>query len=250
MIKKLLLSFSFCAFAFAESAAQCTPDVSCIPAGQTYGICPDSTTGLAEGTVGVPYTQVVSMMVPADGSDFGQPSATITSIDITSVTGLAPGLSYTCTPASCSFPGNSNGCILITGTPTTVWDQQITVNAMANAVIFGFPANLPQSNTQYRSVVVAATGIETLDLTTFDVQQNSPNPFNAKSEIRFSSVDNSMIEFKVFNMLGTMVYSKAFKAEKGVNTITIQDNSFAPGAYIYSVKNGSKTITKRMIVSK
>ena len=185
MIKKLLFSVvlttSFCV---AHSFAQCTPDVSCVPPGQTYGICPDSTTGLPYGTVGVLYNSDVSMMVPPDGTDFGQPGVTIVSIDITSVDSLAPGLSYVCNPGSCSFPGNSNGCIHITGTPSVVWNHQILVNAMAHGTIGGFPLSLPQTNSQYRSVVLPAAGIETLDLTKFDVDQNSPNPFSDRSEIR------------------------------------------------------------------
>ncbi len=249
MIKKLLV-ITAVLFAAADSFAQvCTPDVSCIPAGQTYGICPDSATGMAVGTVGVPYTQVMSMMVPPDGTDFGYPTATIDNIDIVSVDSLAPGLTYSCAPAGCSFPGNSNGCILITGTPTTPWNKQVIVNAMAYAHIFGVPVTLPQANDQYRSIVNAPAGINDLDMTEFDVDQNSPNPFTGKSEIRFSSVNNTEVEFQVFNMLGSIVYNSKFKAEKGLNTIIIQANSFAPGVYVYSVKNGDKAITKRMIVA-
>jgi Secretion system C-terminal sorting domain len=251
MIKKLLFSTALVAsFGITKSVAQCTPDVSCIPSGTTYGICPDSATGMAIGMVGVPYTQVMSMKVPADGTDFGFPTATIVSIDIISVDSLAPGLSYTCSPSGCVFPGSSNGCILITGTPTMVWNHQVTVNALAHATVFGIPASLPQANTQYRSIVnAAAAGIETLDLTKFDVAQNSPNPFSEFTEIRFSAVSNANIDFQVYNMLGAVVYNKTFKAEKGVNTIKVGDHSFAPGVYMYSITNGDKTITKKMIVS-
>ena len=83
----------------------------------------------------------------------------------------------------------------------------------------------------------------------FDVSQNSPNPFSENSEIRFSTTDNSNVDFKVFNMLGAVIYSKNFKTAKGVNVIKIEANSFAPGVYIYSITNGEKTITKRMIVA-
>lgn len=249
MIKKLLsgILFIFSATAFAQI---CTPDVSCVPGGTNYGICPDSTTGMGAGTVGVPYSQIMSMKVPPDGTDFGQPSATIVSIDIVSVDSLAPGLTYSCAPSGCSFPGNSNGCILITGTPTTVWNHQVTVNAMAYATVLGFPVPpQAQTNKQYRSIVVAAAGIESLDLTKFDVDQNSPNPFVENTEIRFSSLNNSNVEFKVFNMLGAIIYNNTFKADKGINTIKVGANSFVPGVYIYSITNGDKTITKRMIVA-
>ena len=54
---------------------------------------------------------------------------------------------------------------------------------------------------------------------------------------------------KVFNMLGAVIFDSNYKTTKGVNTIKIEANSFAPGVYIYSITNGDKTITKRMIVS-
>jgi hypothetical protein len=250
MMKKLL-SFIVIAVATSTAAfAQCTPDISCIPVSQAYGICPDSATGMAAGTVGVPYTQVMSMKVPANGSDFGYPLATIVSIDITSVDSLAPGLTYTCVPAGCSFPGSSNGCILITGTPTTPWNKQVIVNAMAHATIAGFPASLPQTNKQYRSIVNPnSAGIENLNMNKFDVMQNSPNPFSDKTQIFFSTVAAADVDFKVFNMLGEVVTAKTIKAERGLNTIELDATTFAPGIYVYAIRNAGKTITKRMIVT-
>lgn len=248
MIKKLLSTFLF-AFSVIIATAQCTPDISCVPSGKTYGICPDSTTGLKHGVVGVPYTETVSILVPAKGTDFGYPDATVTDVQINSVDSLAPGLTYTCTPSNCTFPGNSSGCILISGTPTQVWNKQILVKATAHGV-YGIPISLPQTFKQYRSIVDAATGIEQLSLTKFDVGQNSPNPFNGKSEIYFNTVNSGNIDFKVYNMLGAVVYSNNYKADKGQNIITIEANSFAPGVYVYSVGNGERTITKRMIVAK
>lgn len=248
MIKKLLSIFAV-AGASALSAQVCVPNVSCLPGSATYGVCPDSATGLAVGTVGVPYTETVSFKIPTDGTDFGYPSATVVSINITGVDSLAPGLIYQCAPGSCVFPGGSNGCILISGTPTTPWNKQVIVKADAHGTIFGVPLTLPQENKQYRSIVLPASGIADLDLTKFDVQQNAPNPFADKTEIHFSVVADSQIEFKVYNLLGAVVYNNKFDAQKGVNTIKIDANSFAPGVYIYTVKNGNTTITKRMVVS-
>lgn len=249
MIKRILSISLFTALSFLATA-QCTPDVSCVPAGKTYGICPDSTTGLKHGVVGVPYSETVSLMIPATGADFGQPSATVKDVQITSVDSLAPGLTYTCVPSNCTFPGNTTGCVLISGTPTQVWDKRIVVKAMAHAIFSSIPVSYPQEFKQYRSVVTVPTGIETLNSNKFDVGQNVPNPFTGKSEIHFSVMNNETVDFKVYNMLGAVVYSTSFKAEKGSNTITLEANSFAPGVYIYSVGNVMQTITKRMIVSR
>lgn len=254
-MKKLLLSFAFfTTVGIVNSSAQCTPDISCItPSTLDYGMCPDSAAGLPAGIVGVPYSQVISIKTPPTAAHWGQPSANVVSFNVTGVTGLAPGLSYTCSPADCKFlpsPPAAFGCILISGTPTAVWNQKIVVNIDAMVTMYGVPLPAqPKTNEQYWSVVTGSTGINSLDLTKFDVEQNAPNPFNGKSEIRFSSVSNTDIEFKVYNLLGSIVYDNKFKAEKGVNTIKIEANSFAPGVYVYSVKNGEIIITKRMIVS-
>jgi len=253
MIKKLLLSFSFvAAFGFASNAQICTPDISCIPLSDPYGLCPDSTTGIAIGTVGVAYSQLMSIKVPADPSSFGAPPGTgLVSIEIGSVDSLAPGLTYACVPASCDFPASTSGCILITGTPTVAWNKQVIVHGIGHLTfpIIGTPFTQGIDNKQYRSIVLDPASIETLDLDKFDVSQNSPNPFSETSEIRFSTTDNSNVDFKVFNMLGAVIYTKNFKTTKGVNVIKMEANSFAPGVYIFSITNGDKTITKRMIVA-
>lgn len=251
MMKKLLSSFAFIAvLGIVNSNAQCTPDISCLPANASLGVCPDSATGLPVGCVGVPYTAVVSIKVPSTATSNGI-TVNVDDIEIKSVTGLAPGLTYACSPASCIFPKNTNGCVLISGTPTAVHNQNIVVSADAHIKIAGFPATNPQTFNDYWSKVDNCVGVpDGLDITKFDVAQNSPNPFNEKSHINFSSPVEAQVEFKVYNVVGAVVYSNMFKAEKGVNVIAIEANSFTAGVYIYTVKNGDKTITKRMIVSK
>jgi len=249
MIKKLLSTFLFTTTTILATA-QCTGDVSCLPANAAYGVCPDSTTGLKHGVVNVPYVETVSMKVPATTDAFGIPGGTVVDIVINSVEGLEPNLTYQCTPSNCTFPGNSTGCALITGTPTQIWDKPIIVKITAHVTIFGSPQSVNRDLTGYRCVVTTPTGIESLGALKFDVGQNTPNPFNGKSEIRFSSVNNENIDFKVYNMLGAVIYNTTFKAEKGSNVINLDGNSFAPGMYIYSVANSAQAITKRMIVSR
>lgn len=253
MIKKLLSSVLFIAsIGVMNSSAQCFPNfpTGCIPTGDDYGICPDSATGIAEGTVGVAYTQILSIKTPTTAAHWGQPSIQIDSLVVTSVDSLAPGLIYQCVPSTCAFAGGQDGCILISGTPTQVWNHIIVVNILPYVNIFGTHTTYtPTTNKQYRSKVVLPSGIETIDLTRFDVSQNIPNPFSDKSEIQFSSVTNSEVEFKVFDMLGAVVYNSTIKSVKGMNTITLDANLFAPGVYMFSIKNGEHTITKRMVVS-
>lgn len=249
MIKQLLSTFFF-ATSTIIATAQCTPDVSCIPSTSAYGICPDSTTGLKHGIVNIPYTETISIKVPATTDDFGLPGGTVKSIELDTVIGLEPNLTYQCSAAKCIYPGNSTGCVLVSGTPTQVWDKPVVVKVIAHVTTILGASDVPKDLTGYRCIVTETTGIEALSATKFDVGQNSPNPFNGKSEIRFSVVNSENVDFKVYNLLGSIVYAANYKAEKGSNTITIEANSFAPGVYIYSLGNATQTITKRMIVSR
>ena len=249
MIKNLLFIFLFSTVYIAASA-QCTPNISCVPANSAYGICPDTTTGLKHGVVNVPYSETISLKVPSTTDAFGVPGGTLNSIVINKVEGLEPNLTYQCAPANCTYPGNSTGCAIVTGTPTQVWDKPIIVKVTASVTMFGNTQSIPRDLTGYRCVVTAPTGIGQLSQAKFDVGQNVPNPFNGRSEIHFTLVNNENVDFKVYNLLGAVVYSSNFKGEKGMNTITIEANSFAPGVYVYSVSNPAQTITKRMIVSR
>ena len=282
MIKKLLSTGLFIAsVGVMNSSAQalCTSNISCVPTDSTFGICPDSMTGLPAGTVGQAYTVTMSIKIPGSQTVAGIPY-TLTHLALTEVkvdtstsgsavwvdlsvlgltylgsgtnspSGGVTGISgYTMTKFGYwDAPGQS--CAIVSGTPNKTGTFPIKIISQARAIFFGAGtwAAAPE-NTDYRLVVSAPTGIATMDLTKNDVSQNIPNPFSDKSEIRFTSVSSSDVEFKVFNLLGSVVYSSNFKSVKGVNTINMEANSFSPGVYMYSVKNGANTITTRMVVS-
>ena len=130
-----------------------------------------------------------------------------------------------------------------------MWDQPIVVKVTADLTLI-VNQKVQKDLTGYRCVVTLPTGIDHLSATKFDVGQNFPNPVTGKSEIRFSVVNTENVDFKVYNMLGAVVYTANYKADKGINIITIEANSFAPGVYIYSLGNATQTITKRMVVSR
>ncbi|MBN4072143.1 T9SS type A sorting domain-containing protein [Flavobacteriales bacterium AH-315-E23] len=98
--------------------AQCTPDFSC-----TTDLCPDVGAGLPDGTVGVLYSEVITVVIPLDSSGF-----TVDSVVLVSINNLPPGLSYTCTPPSCSWPGNSFGCFVISGIPSDTGTYDLVLN--------------------------------------------------------------------------------------------------------------------------
>lgn len=286
MIKKLLSVVLFVStVGVANSFAQsnCTPDISCVPTDSLFGICPDSAAGIAAGQVGSAYTQTMSIKVPnqttylgatvnvshlaltevqVDTSTTGSPAyVSLTNIGLdylgsgTNAPNGAPGMNgYTMTKY-CYWDGGTSACVVVSGTPTKAGTFPIRIKSQGRVSITNpFPLTLwnpAPDNDDYKFVVApnGTIGIETNDMSKFAVAQNTPNPFNEKTEINFTSPNVTDVDFEVYNVVGAVVYNTTVKADKGANTITLNANSFAPGAYMYAIKNGNQVITKRMIVT-
>src|ERR1051326_1740911 len=120
MIKKLLALFPILIFVFTLSSfgQACQPD----PQYTTSGVYPDSATGFDTAYVGVPYTQLVTIVIPKDTAAFPPPFPPLNwdSTTLVSVTGLPASMSYACwnntaSANRCSWPGNTKGCAIISG---------------------------------------------------------------------------------------------------------------------------------------
>lgn len=138
-MKKLLLFVSITLLTISSASAQCTPD----PQYTTPGIYPNQATGLGSGCVGVPYTQLITNVVPVDtcveiAQGFPCITFNIDSVVITSVSGLPAGLSIvyydggnTNSPADQGcFEGGTTGCALISGTPTQAGTYNLSIDVM------------------------------------------------------------------------------------------------------------------------
>lgn len=88
-----------------------------------------------------------------------------------------------------------------------------------------------------------------LQSTEFEVQGNFPNPFTGTTEIRFTNSNRSDVEFEVRNMVGKQILNRTIKAERGQNNISFNADKFIPGIYFYTINDGKKSITRKMIVS-
>jgi len=114
------------------------------------------------------------------------------------------------------------------------------------------PAALGGGNIVIQDYVLrvhAANGVtEVLNPNRFDVAQNVPNPSVDETVISFTTPNATGVDFKVYNVLGAVVNSRSINAERGMNTIKLNTESFASGVYFYSVKNGEQTITKKFTV--
>src|ERR1035437_8766657 len=125
MKKLLLLAISVFLLKTASFGQACSPASTYTNTNTQRGVWPDTLVNFTTATVGVPYSQLVTIVIPKDTTS-GSPLFIHFNWDSTvmaSVSGLPSSLTYACWNTSvrhnnCTWPGNSIGCAIITGTPT------------------------------------------------------------------------------------------------------------------------------------
>ena len=85
----------------------------------------------------------------------------------------------------------------------------------------------------------------------FALEQNFPNPFNPSSTIRFSLKNDAEVQLFITNSLGQRVGSLVnHKMQAGTHEVTFTGDGLSSGAYFYTLKAGSFSETKKMILTK
>lgn len=252
MKKKLLFTILFLCFGTSGImfAQNCNPD----PQYTSPGIHPDSATGFVQGYANQPYSQLVTVVIPQDTVIFSFPVPWDSTV-LVGINGLPNGFTYACwnnsaQPNRCSWRGNTNGCVIITGNPTVADTGTYPLSIPTKNYIGG--STLPNNFTitYYKIRINGPTGIQNLNSNSFQVGDCFPNPFSDKTEINFNSPEVRQVSLKVYNMIGTEVYSFSMRAQKGLNKFTFDRNVLPAGIYIYTVSNGEQNITKRMVISR
>lgn len=87
--------------------------------------------------------------------------------------------------------------------------------------------------------------------TEFAIQQNYPNPFNPSTNINYSLPEASSVTIVVYDLLGQKV-AELVNTEKaaGYHTIAFDASALSSGVYIYQIKAGTFTETKKMMLIK
>src|ERR1700739_911779 len=174
---------------FMGIKAQSVPTCSIDPSYTSEGIHPDSAQGFANGMVGQPYYQNVTVIIPVDTTVSGF-TCTYSTIDLTNSNyNLPPGLSLTGTPSNYHFPGNAKSCMAIYGTPTTAGTYSLNFVLSVYCTLTGGVPVTTYTVSYYHITIAAATGIETNSTADnlFSLKQNVPNPVIGNSaNIKFT----------------------------------------------------------------
>jgi hypothetical protein len=85
----------------------------------------------------------------------------------------------------------------------------------------------------------------------FTLKQNYPNPFNPTTNIEYSVPRATDVQLRVFNMLGQSVATLVSeKKSAGIYTVSFDASSLSSGIYIYVLKAGNFTETRKLTLIK
>ena len=206
------------------------------------------------GMVGIPYSQIMQFKAPVDTVILvgGFPvTAQIVSMQLSSLSGLPPGLTSACVPSSCIYPGGSNGCAAITGTPTTAGNYSIVAIIITQVTIFGAPATQIDTVDYYNINISTGVGINEIQTNAnLVLDQNVPNPVTDHTQITYYSSKDRILTFAVHDLLGSQVLMKEMEAHKGQNIFMLNLSGISSGIYLYSIGNDEVKATKRLVIAK
>jgi phosphatidylserine/phosphatidylglycerophosphate/cardiolipin synthase-like enzyme len=100
----------------------------------------------------------------------------------------------------------------------------------------------------YVPVSVKENGITDFN---YSLYQNYPNPFNPVTTIRFQVPVSQQVELIIFDLLGREVRT-LFNgvAERGITAVDFDAGDLSSGVYIYRIKNGNYTASRKLLLLK
>lgn len=103
--------------------------------------------------------------------------------------------------------------------------------------------------TSFSITPMRPTGINAVAKNDVNVQViNFPNPASESTTILVGLKDAAAFEIAIYNAVGQVIDTYKVNGQAGNNTINIDLSSYAKGVYLYNVKVGGSTITKKLIV--
>ena len=83
----------------------------------------------------------------------------------------------------------------------------------------------------------------------YSLEQNYPNPFNPSTKIGFRITDMGFVSLKIYDVLGREVTTLVNEVKQpGSYEATFDARGLASGVYLYRLKAGSFTETKRLLL--
>ncbi len=259
MKKVLLFLLFFAGIQIGVTHAQCEPDPQYAESDAGVYPLPDTvgspTSSLPMGFENQPYELLFTAVVPDSimlELNPGQPplNADLSEVIIDEVMGLPPGLDYVCNPPDCIFPDQSQGCVLVSGTPTQAGTYFLTVKSRVGVGVAQLPVDFPGAlvGGEYKIIIDEDIAVDAPIENVIGLGQNIPNPFSDVTEIQIDTKQSGVFEFKVYNVIGKLLHEREVTLSAGNNTITFNGSKLPSGMYFYSIGQGNDRVTRRMVV--
>ncbi len=103
------------------------------------------------------------------------------------------------------------------------------------------------SDTSYGIVLSVPMSDEIL--ADYTIEQNYPNPFNSSTIIKYHIPQKEFVTIKVYNILGQEIKSLVNETkDQGSHKIKLDAGRMPSGLYLYRIKAGAFTETKKMLI--
>jgi hypothetical protein len=88
-------------------------------------------------------------------------------------------------------------------------------------------------------------------VSSFELEQNFPNPFNPSTKIRFNIPMTEKVRIEVFNAVGNKAATLLNEVkEAGSHELQLNADNWATGVYFYKISAGNFSATKKMLLIK
>lgn len=246
--------------------------------GLNIGVTVVDPTALPNAFVGDAYETFFNMRIPTDTvieydlTGDGNPQlfdpVYINTIGVNEIQGLPMGFSYECASQSidgtisednCIFPGGGYGCLRLYSddVPNVIgtYPLNVALDIVAEYEVFGImiPVEVTDDTLLNYLVLVVEEGNNSgigdlVDSRVFKGLGTYPNPFSESTTIHFGNSNANDVKFSVYDILGNLVFVDNIRTELGHNEYSFDKGSLTSGLYTYTIFNGSKTISERVII--
>ena len=160
---------------------------------------------------------------------------------------------------NCIFPGGGYGCLNLFSdeVPNVVGTYPLVValDIVAEYEVFGImiPVEVTDDALLNYLVLIVEEGDnsgigELVDAREFKSLGTYPNPFNKSTTIHFGNNNSENVKFSVFDILGNLIQTENINSNIGHNEYVFEKGNLTSGLYTYSISNGVKTITERIVI--
>ncbi len=123
------------------------------------------------------------------------------------------------------------------------------------AVPFVWESNRDGRSHLYSRLVAVDIGQEVKDrgnrISSFELDQNFPNPFNPSTVISYQLPANTLVTLKVYDELGRLVRTLVNDRQTaGTHSVTFNASNLSSGVYFYRLTAGSYVQTKKLMLLK